>query len=437
MKRGKRIFIGICCVALLLVSWLIVAKTKSASQKQADLLDKALAMMNNGIYVGAVPLLEEAAEYKTDNTLVVEEYLKEAYLELIETRGYRKKYRTLLDMQMKREDADPDVFAQAALHYIEAAQISNALEILRKGIEKTSSQMLIELYEENRYVYETNRATYSHASEIFESKAQVNKEGLWGLASAEGNLLIPCQYEAISTYSNDRAIVKKDEEIYAVNIDNNRIALLETAATEFGNLADNRIALLLEEGWIRATGEFEIGTAVFEEIGMYCGGYAAAKVNGKWGVVDLSLNWLVPAEFDGIVQDELGRCWGQGAVFVRQSEAVFMLVNGQQVGQPYDDARPFSQEGYAAVKNNGKWGFVDIEGNLLIEYCFDDALSFGQHLAAVRLDEFWGYISRYGELVIEPIFEEAKSFSGGSAPVLTARGWQFITLLEYRKGAGL
>lgn len=69
-----------------------------------------------------------------------------------------------------------------------------------------------------------------------------------------------------------------------------------------------------------------------------------------------------------------------------------------------------------------------------IDFQFDDALSFGQHLAAVKTGDFWGYVSLSGELVIEPLFLQAKSFSQGSAPVRTADGWQFITLLEYEKG---
>ena len=67
----------------------------------------------------------------------------------------------------------------------------------------------------------------------------------------------------------------------------------------------------------------------------------------------------------------------------------------------------------------------------MIDFEFDDALSFGQHLAAIKQGEFWGYIGISGCIAIEPVFLDAKSFSNGSAPVLTERGWQFITLLEY------
>lgn len=72
-----------------------------------------------------------------------------------------------------------------------------------------------------------------------------------------------------------------------------------------------------------------------------------------------------------------------------------------------------------------------------IDFQFDDALSFGQHLAAVKVDGTWGYVSLSGELVIEPQFIAAKSFYHGSAPVQTRDGWRFITLEEYREGDGL
>jgi hypothetical protein len=194
---------------------------------------------------------------------------------------------------------------------------------------------------------------------------------------------------------------------------------------------------LVEGSWRRATGDFELGSYMFEDIGMYSGGYAAAKTNGSWGVIDLSTNWLIPPEYDEIIQDELGRCYAQGAVFVRTGNRVYLIVNGDRIEDVYEDARPFTSEGYAAVKKNGKWGFIDKVGNVVIPFNFDDALSFGQHLAAVKQGDYWGYISIYGHVVIDTIYYEAKSFSGGSAPVLTERGWQFITLLEYKKGASL
>jgi len=165
---------------------------------------------------------------------------------------------------------------------------------------------------------------------------------------------------------------------------------------------------------------------------MYSEGYAAAKSGGKWGVIDRSMGWLIPAEYDDIIRDELGRCYAQGAVFARRGDVVCLFSSGKWMGDVYQDARPFSGESFAAVMKNGKWGFIDTNGAIMIDFEYDEALSFGQHLAAAKNGEYWGYINKYGNMVIDSVFYDAKSFSDGRAPVLTERGWQFITLVEYK-----
>jgi len=421
-------------VILLLVSWVITINAKSNTTIQVELMTEAAKLMQDGIYVYAVPLLEEAAALKAKYTWEAEAMLKKAYLALIDTHGYRRKYIGLLEQQLTRKDAAADIFIEAASYYLNAQRTGEAFEIFRTGINRTGCGELIELYESNRYIYEINRVSYDYAKTIHEGKSQVKKDGYWGMAAATGNLVIPCVYEQISTFNHDRAIVKKDGEIFAVDKNNNRLALLRVAASDFGQgFADDRFPLLIEGAWRRVTGEFVIGTSSFEEIGMYSEGYAASKIGGRWGVIDKETNLLIPLEHEGIVLDELGRCYGQGAVFIRKDASVDLYVDGGNTGKTYDDAKPFSNEGYAAVKRDGKWGFIDVNGILRIDFIFDDALSFGGHLAAVKVEDYWGYISLDGQIVIEPVFLEAKSFSRGSAPVLNERGWDFITLIEYRE----
>ena len=437
MKRAERILAGAGCVIVLFISWTVAINSKSTIEKQAELMSQAAELVNDGIYIRAVPLLEEAAGYNTKFTQEAESELKRVYLALIDQRGFRRKYTGLLDKQMSRSDALPDVFAEAARYYLDNSRVQEALKTLKTGIERTGSMTLVSLYEKNRYSYEMSRTVYDDLTAIVDSTIQVRTGELWGLAKSNGVLMIPCEYEAISTFSNDRAVVIKDAEVYAIDNNNNRIAVIRDGADAIGNLADNRIPLRVNGNWIRATGELEPGSTVFEQLGMYSGGYVASKENGKWGVVDLTAKWLIPAGYDEIIVDELGRCYARGAVFARMGSEVYLLSGGAPTGETYENARPFSSEGFAAVCREGKWGYIDEQGKVMIDFIFDDALSFGQHLAAVRQGEFWGYINGQGKIVIEPVFLEAKSFSNGSAPVLTQRGWQFITLLEYKERASI
>lgn len=155
----------------------------------------------------------------------------------------------------------------------------------------------------------------------------------------------------------------------------------------------------------------------------------------------------------------------------------FVDKNGKDViDARFDAARPFNQ-GVAAVRVKGKWGYIDHAGAFVIapefdavgvlDYPGDDPMDFSEDLAAVRSDgmvgfigktgkfvvppkfssawEFkdglaaaqdrfsgkWGFIDKSGKWSIKPTFADARSFSEGLAPVSTTAaagkpGWGFI-----------
>ena len=108
-----------------------------------------------------------------------------------------------------------------------------------------------------------------------------------------------------------------------------------------------------------------------------------------------------------------------------------MTTQGQKV---FDTAfagmkAPESADGYIAVANEeGKWGFVDRAGNLVIDYQYDDAKSFSDHLAAVKQGDEWVYISESGAVVIENVFYDAQPFHNGVAVVVMPDSCGIVTL---------
>ncbi|MBQ1884053.1 MAG: WG repeat-containing protein, partial [Bacteroidales bacterium] len=80
--------------------------------------------------------------------------------------------------------------------------------------------------------------------------------------------------------------------------------------------------------------------------------------------------------------------------------------------------------GLACVRLDGKFGYIDTTGNVVIEPQFDDARDFANGLARVELDFHYpteyGYINTKGKMIIEPQFSEASDFySNGLAKVWT------------------
>lgn len=73
----------------------------------------------------------------------------------------------------------------------------------------------------------------------------------------------------------------------------------------------------------------------------------------------------------------------------------------------------------AGVKtgNSMKLGFIDPQGQWVIEPKYEQAEPFSQGMAAVKENGKWGYISPAGAYVIEPQFDRAFSFRNNRAPV--------------------
>lgn len=433
MKKGRLGTIVILIVVLLAVIWAAALLSTTNAQKQAALIEEAEALLDEKIYLRAQPLLEEAVTYQTDRTFHAENLLKQVYLALRSEQGYEAKYRNLLTAQMERADAPAEVFTEAADYYFDSGKIAKGIAALRAGVEATGDAGLEEAYEASRYQYRAGRVAFDQIMEAYNGRRQVELNGLWGLTNLAGEVRVPCVYEKISTFSNSLAVSldAEDGTVCSVDAQGHRMYVLHDTVGTFGNYGNDRVPLRMQDGWHFASGTFQVGDTAYEEVGMYNKGYAAAKTGGKWGVLDLQGEWLLQPEYDRIIMDELGRCYGQSAVFAEKNGTVTMYVDGQALPGSYEDARPFQEDGFAAVRQNGKWGFVDTAGTLQIECRFDDAVSFHQGLAAVKSGEKWGYISPAGALVIEPVFYSAKSFYDGYAPVETESGWTIIQLYEY------
>ncbi|SMP51403.1 WG repeat-containing protein [Anoxynatronum buryatiense] len=85
-----------------------------------------------------------------------------------------------------------------------------------------------------------------------------------------------------------------------------------------------------------------------------------------------------------------------------------------------NDPREGFQEGLIPVRetDSGLYGYMNMEGEIVIAPQFTLAQPFSEGLAAVALDEWfqqWGWINPQGKMVIEPIYDAGGSFREGAA----------------------
>jgi len=99
------------------------------------------------------------------------------------------------------------------------------------------------------------------------------------------------------------------------------------------------------------------------------------------------------------------------------------------------------------IQENGKWGYIDVNGKEVIKPQFSNAHEFSEGVACVQdyrrgfLEESyegeghvaetfkyepWGFIDETGEIVIEPTFQACGEFSEGLADAMLRDAWGFI-----------
>ena len=118
--------------------------------------------------------------------------------------------------------------------------------------------------------------------------------------------------------------------------------------------------------------------------------------------------------YEGLAAVELNGKWG------------FIDKEGQEVIPFKFSNYSMFTEGLAGVNLNGKCGFINKEGQEVIPFEFNDVLPFTEGLAAVELDGKWGYINKKGQEVIPFKFYDAQPFFGGLAAVELNGKWGYI-----------
>ena len=94
---------------------------------------------------------------------------------------------------------------------------------------------------------------------------------------------------------------------------------------------------------------------------------------------------------------------------------IFALIPSSPVQVRF--TRESRSKGPLPVQRDGKWGYIDLTGKVVIAPHFDGAHCFYEGLAAVRLDGKWGFIDPTGKLVIPADYTSLTDFSDGLSSV--------------------
>lgn len=142
---------------------------------------------------------------------------------------------------------------------------------------------------------------------------------------------------------------------------------------------------------------------IYDMAEMFSEGYSAVTVGEKHGFIDETGKYVLPLqsyEFLGSLHNGL-------ADFRINGKVGFINIKGEVIIKPqFDWADEFS-EGFCVVRNDngklgsGKNGYIDTTGKLVIDFKFKYAGKFENGKAKVQIDKDFVYIDKTGNIIAE------------------------------------
>jgi len=82
--------------------------------------------------------------------------------------------------------------------------------------------------------------------------------------------------------------------------------------------------------------------------------------------------------------------------------------------------------GLFQIVRQGRWGYMDRTGKVVVAPKFANTGEFSEGLGAVQVGDKWGYVDGTGSMVIKPQFDECGNFSEGLAAVQVGGQWGYV-----------
>ena len=261
-----------------------------------------------------------------------------------------------------------------------------------------------------------------------------NAEGKYGIIDYTASQVLEAKYEEIEkVYGNDLYVVTENGTKKVVNRDGTD-ALTQgfDDVTEILTNKDNGVIFQRagKYGVMKLDGTVTI-EPTYEELKEAKSGYLIAKLNGKYGVIDLTKAEKIPFNYTNIeyntsadiylADDENYNTNLFNTNFESKVQGMLLELN---VDQGYikmsigDDIKyynfRFEERTDKDVlpantlyldKKDGKYGFVNKNGEVVVDYIYDDATEQNESgYAGIKKDGKWGSIDSTGKVVQEPIY---------------------------------
>ena len=430
--KNYKLFAPIILVVLFIASVYMTYDANGKTEaRYEECLQEARSLAAQGIVVDALVCYTEALKLKPSLPLHME--IAQIYIETQDTRSAMNWGEVIKSTYPEQVEGYEYMmsFHHGHENYIACFQLADEMENRRLPMET-----VLPILQDIEYTY-VLKGSYHEVSVFAEARCAVLGDKSWGFLDETGAMAIPYGFTRAGSFRQGLApVTDQDGDSYFIDTEGNRkkVILGVESFEQLGSIEDGFFTLFDGISWGLFEGDGVQIIGGFDEVSSFTNGVVAVANDGKWRLLDSSGNVRIDKEFDGFAQDGKGVVYRNDRLFARENGCFYIMDGkGDRISQiPFQDARLFCDTTYAAVKTDGKWGFIDGDGQMVIEPAFDDARSFSGGFAAVKTDEGWGFINEDREMVILAQFEDAGDFNAhGCVFVKTDGMWTLLKLNKY------
>ncbi len=260
----------------------------------------------------------------------------------------------------------------------------------------------------------------------------VDENNKYGIIGFDKSVVLECKYEEIKgIYANNFYAVKQDGKYVVISSEGDVIL-----SGDFDDIVDIKDSYLIvkkggKTGLINISGEKQIDYK-YDELIYMNSEYYIAKNNNKYGIVSLEGEEKLPIQSEDISYISAGNIIIADYIeneeliskvldtnFEEKLSGIVSEINAEKgYIRIYTDGDykyynfKFEEKQASDIltgnklflsKQDGKYGFVDKDGNVVVDYIYDDATEQNEAgYAGIKKDGLWGSIDFNGKVVVEP-----------------------------------
>lgn len=263
-----------------------------------------------------------------------------------------------------------------------------------------------------------------------------NSSGSYGLINYNKKQVLECKYSQIfNIYGSDLYVVKRNGNTQLINSSEDvklENKFNKVISIDSGNLIIEKNS---KYGVITSEGETLI-EATYDDLAYAFEGNYIAKKSGKYGVINLSNetkmdftynkmtymkdeNFIEADKEDGFTDliDTTFNVKATGIVSEINTSKGYVKVRVDGEYKYYnfklenkESKDIFTNNNLFLDKKDGKYGYVDKNGVVIVDYVYDDATEQNDYgYAAVKSDGKWGTIDQAGKIVVTPSYDLAQN----------------------------